>query len=104
MGLPANISNSLVLVHLNGLKMSSQPKRGGRHCDYEAQDKFIRFFFRIEQCDFLSIVTLSLDGFSEFETDIPYQYEWGAWFDPHDPHDPGTGKMLRPPQPTVTQL
>ena len=96
MGLPAKLSNTVLLVFLNGMKLSVNG-------EYETEGHFVRFTFRVKANDRLSFVTLSSDGPAEFEFEVPHTYEPWQWFNPVDPHDPAVRKV-EPPAPTVTQL
>jgi hypothetical protein len=93
MGLPA--TNPARLVFLNGIKQA-------RDGDFEIQDRYLRFTFKIVAQDHLSIVGVGPDPWG-FETRVLYCYEPHEWFDPTDFHDPAVKKLEAPPA-TVTQL
>lgn len=104
MELPAKTPNVLLLVFVNGVKQSSfQGSQFRPQGDYEVSGSYIRFAFKVMSHDLVSFVTLSSDGPSEFEVEVPYTYDARQWFDPANPHDPKVTK-IDAPAPTVTQL
>lgn len=96
MGIPRIPDHGVLLVFLNGVKLSAND-------DFAIEGRFISVGFRIEKEDKLTFISLSPAETIEFEVKLPYRYDAWAWFDPANPHDPKV-KQIDAPAARVTQL
>ena len=96
MGIPTTPDHGVLLVFLNGVKLSAKD-------DFAIEGRFIQLAFPIQKEDRLTLISLSSAETVEFEVESPYRYDAWTWFDPSDPHDP-TVKEIDAPAARVTQL